>query len=215
MAQDYAASVNGTHIRISRLNSDGTIMTGASAAYVTKAFISLGMTPDYEAGDEFTSKTAEGLTCVSVKTSDTLKRVNLSIAICNPDPEFTEIISGGTLLSAAGQSVGWASPQVGVDALPNGVAIEVWSKAMINGKPASTDPYWHWILPYTVMRPSGDKVIQNEILATTFEGWGVGNSGFGDGPAAPFWAFTSNTNVPYAYARTATVPSATGYITVA
>lgn len=212
MAQDYAASVSGSHIRITRLNSDGTLMTGASASYVTKAFVSLGITPEREDGDEFTQKTASGEVCVSVKTADTLKRVTLQIALCNPDPEFTEMATGGVLLSSGGQSVGWLAPETGVDATPNGVAVEVWAKAYVNGKPASTRPYFHWVIPYAVLYQSGDIVIQNDILATAFEGWGVGNVGFNHGPAAPAWPWQSDR--AYGYARVATVPAGTGYQTV-
>lgn len=215
MAQDYAASVAGSHIRITRLNVDGTPMVGAKNSFVTKAFTSLSLTPEYEDGDEFTSKTAGGEICVSFKAPDTLKRVTLEIAVCNPDPELTELASGGVLLSDDDAvSVGWASPQIGIDALPNGVSVEVWSRAIVQGKPAANNPYWHWIIPYAVLRPSGDRVIENDILATAFEGWGVGNSGFGNGPAAPFWAFPEVTDRPYAYARTATVPVGNGYVAV-
>lgn len=209
MAQDYASSVAGTVIRLTKLQADGNLMVGPSASYVTKQFISLSFTPEYETGDEFTSKAADGTPCVTFKAPDTLKRVTLSIAICNPDPEFTEMIAGGQLLSAAGKSNGWAMPEVGVDATPNGVAIEVWSKAVINGKLAAVNPYWHWVFPYTQMHQSGERVIQNDILATNFEGWGVGNALFGTGPAAPAWAF--GTTSPAAYARTTGIPVGTGY----
>lgn len=210
MAQDYASSVTGSHIRVTTLAADGKFATGASASYTTQSFISVSFTPEYEDGDEFTQKAASGKTCITFKAPDTLKRVNLSIAICNPDPEFTSVIAGGVLLGA-GTSEGWAAPLVGEDPSPNGVAIEVWSNAVIDGKTAASKPYFHWIFPYTKMRESGERVIQNDILATEFEGWGVGNSGFNAGPAAPLWAFPSVTNRPYAYARSAGVPAVTGF----
>lgn len=213
MAQDYAASISGSVIRVTRLQAGGTLVSGASASYVTKSMISVSMTPEYEDGDEFVQKNAAGEVCVTFKAPDTLKRVALEIAICNPDPEFTAMVAGGDLLSAAGQSVGWAAPLVGVDANPNGVAIEVWSKAIVDGRPAATNPYWHWVFPYAILRQGGDRTIENDILATSFEGWSLGNTGFGDGPASPTWPFMSDR--AYAYARTATIPVGTGYQTVA
>lgn len=211
MAQDYAASIAGSAIRVTKLNADGTTMVGASASYVTRAVISLSMTPEYEDGDEFVQKNAGGEVCVTFKAPDTLKRVSLEIAICNPDPEFTEMISGGALLSASGKSIGWAAPETGADATPNGVAIEMWSRAIVNGKPATSQPYWHWIFPYAQLRQGGDRTIENDILATAFEGYGVGNIGFGDGPAAPAWAFPALTDRAYAYARTSSIPAGIGY----
>lgn len=215
MAQDYAASISGSVIRVTRLQADGTLLIGASASYVTKSMISVSMTPEYEDGDEFVQKNAAGEVCVTFKAPDTLKRVSIEIAICNPDPEFTEMVAGGNLLSTAGQSVGWAAPLTGVNANPNGVAVEVWSRAIVGGKPASTNPYWHWVFPYVTLRQSGDRTIENDILATAFEGYSLGNAGFNDGPAAPLWAFPSLTDRAYAYARTAAIPAGIGYQAVA
>lgn len=216
MAQDYASSIAGSAIRVSRLRADGTIATGATASYKLESFISVSFTPEYEEGDEITQKDANGAVCVSFKQPDTLKRVSIEIAICNPDPEFTEITSGGLLLEDSGttDSVGWAAPEVGVDANPNGVAVEVWSKAVQAGKIAAANPYWHWVFPYVKVRPSGTRVIENGLLANTFEGFGVGNVGFGDGPDGS-WLFPSATNRPYAYARTTATPSGNGYVSVA
>jgi len=209
MAQDYASSVAGAAIRVTRLTASGALATGPSASYVSKAFISLGFTPEYETGDEFTTKAADGSVCATWKAPDTLKRVTMSLAICAPDPELTELLSGGTVLSQGGQSVGWKAPLVGVDPNPNGVAVEVWSIANVNGRKASENPYWHWVFPYAQLRPSGERVIQNDMLANNFEGWAVGNPGFGTGPAAPKWSFGSDS--PIAYARTTTIPVGTGY----
>jgi hypothetical protein len=212
MAHDNASSVAGMAIRLTRLDASGNLVTGPSASYVTKKFVSLGFTPEYETGDEFTTKAADGSVCVTWKAPDTLKRVTLSIALCDPDPEFTEMIAGGTLLTAGGKSVGYKSPLVGVDATPTGVAIEVWSIANVNGRQAAVNPYWHWVFPYAQMHQAGERAIQNDLLATSFEGWGVGNPGFGDGPAAPTWPFASD--APVAYARTTAIPTGTGYQTV-
>jgi len=65
MAQDNASSVAGLAIRLTRLDASGTLVVGASASYVSKKFVSLGFTPEYESGDEFTTKAADGSVCVS------------------------------------------------------------------------------------------------------------------------------------------------------
>lgn len=213
MAQDYAASIAGAAIRVTRLNADGTLVTSASASYVMTSFISVSFTPEYEEGDEFTQKDANGSVCVTYKSPDTLKRVTLEVAICNPDPEFTELVSGGQILSTGGTTMGWAAPEAGVDANPEGVALEVWSRAIQSGKNAPANPYFHWVFPYAMLRPSGDRVIEQGIMANTYEGWALGNSGFAEGPdSANPWPFPEATNVPYMYARTATAPSGNGFV---
>lgn len=220
MAQDYASSINGVVVRATRLNPDGTVKTGENNSYVMKSFISLSFTPEYEDGEELTQKDASGAVCATFRSPDTLKRVNLELAICEPDPEFTELISGGTLLTDTDgtNTVGWAAPEIGVDALPDGVALEVWSNAIQGGKRASTNPYWRWVFPFATMRQSGDRVIENGLLANTFEGWAVGNAQFGRGPggdgAGSPWPHISTR--AYQYARSADTPTPTnGYVTVA
>ncbi len=206
--QDYAASVQGAAIRVTRLDSVGNLMTGPMDSYTTSSFIRVSFTPEYEEGDEITEKAADGTVCVSFKAPDTLKRVTMEIAICDPDPEFTALVSGGLLLTRQGttgdqgtsRSVGWAASQVGEDPSRDGVAVEVWSYAVQNGKKAANNPYFHWIFPYVKVRQSGDRVIENGLLANTFEGFGLGNINFGSGPDGR-WEWPSVADRPYMFAR--------------
>lgn len=210
MPQSYASSISGVSIRASKLDATGKIVVGAKSSYVLDTFISVSFTPEYEDGDEFVQKGANGTVCTTFKAPDTLKRVTLEIAVCNPDPEFSEITSGGLLLTETADTVGYASALVGENGNPNGTAIEVWSRAIQEGKPAAENPYWHWVFPYVVLRPSGERVIENGIMANTYEGWGVGNINFDTGPVRTF-PFPSATNRPYLYHRTDTAPSGNGY----
>lgn len=200
MAQTHLASVQGAALRVTRLNSNGTTATGASASYVISNFIRLSFTPEYEEGEEITERTAGGEVCVTYKSADTLKRVNIELAICDPDPEFTELISGGVLLTSAGQSVGYASGLTGADSNPNGNSIEVWSYGVASG---TRQGYIRWLFPFVQVRPSGERVIENGLLASTFEGYGVGNAAWGNGPQDD-WPYTSDR--AWAYAQEATAP---------
>lgn len=205
------SSVLGEAIRISKLGPNGKILTDENSVYTFKEFISFSFTPEYEDGDEFTQKNAKGGVCVTYKAPDTFKRLNLSIAICNPDPIVEQLLGGGDLLAGddPANPVGWAAPAVGEDPVPNGVAIEVWSHAVTDGKQDANTPYFHWVFPYAKLRQSGERVIQNDILATEFEGWSVGNEGFGSGPATPYWGFPNTAKKPYSYARVgSTLPTA-------
>jgi hypothetical protein len=219
MAQDYAASVQGVAIRVTELNSTGGLLV--SGSYTSKSFIRVSFTPEYEEGDEITEKNADGTVCVTFKAPDTLKRVTMEVAVCDPDPVLSSMLSGGVVLAGdpdgagAGTSepLGWASAQVGEDPSGDGVAVEVWSRAIVDGKPANPNPYYHWVFPYVKTRLSGDRVIENGLLANTYEGFGVGNAQFGEGPdgttAVPntTWRWPSVTDRPYMYARSAGFPN--------
>ncbi len=204
-AQDYAASIQGVSIRITRLDASGNLLNGPGDSYVTSAFMRVSFTPEYEEGDEITEKNANGIVCVTYKSPDVLKRITMELAICEPAPEITSLVSGGLLLRKGDQSVGWASPGVGDDPAGYGVSIEVWSHAIANGKKSTTLPYFHWVFPYAKLRQSGDRVIENGMLATTFEGYGLGNVNFNNGPDGR-WEFDTAAERPYSYARTTWAP---------
>ena len=206
--QEYAASIQGVSIRVTRLDASGNLLNTAGDSYTTSGFMRLSFTPEYEEGDEITEKGADGTVCVTYKAPDTLKRITMEIAICEPDPELTQLMSGGLLLrknlgtyaSPDRKSIGWSSPSTGDDPAGYGVAIECWSHAIIDGKKAATLPYFHWVFPYAKLRLSGDRVIENGLLANTFEGYGLGNTAFSSG-LDERWEFPTATERPYSYAR--------------
>jgi hypothetical protein len=103
-------------------------------------------------------------------------------------------------VNGVSKSIGWAAPGVGDDPAGFGVAIETWSHAIRDGKKATTLPYFHWVFPYAKLRQSGDRVIENGMLATTFEGYGLGNAVFASGPDNR-WEFPVAAERPYSYAR--------------
>jgi len=214
--QEYAASIQGVSIRVTRLNADGSLADPSVAgnSYVTAGFMRLSFTPEYEEGDEITEKNANGVVCVTYKSPDTLKRITMELALCEPDAELTNLIGGGLLLSKNlgtfatpnRKSIGWAAPAVGDDPSGFGVAIECWSHAIKDGRKSSTLPYFHWVFPYARLRQSGDRVIENGMLATTFEGYGLGNVLFGAGPDGR-WEYPVAAERPYSYARTTYAPT--------
>jgi hypothetical protein len=207
--QDYAASIQGVSIRVTRLDAAGNLLNEPGDSYVTSAFMRVSFTPEYEEGEEIVEKGANGVICVSYKAPDVLKRITMELAICEPDPELSQLLSGGLLLrkTVGGEvkSIGWAAPGVGDDPAGNGVAVEVWSHAVKDGKRAASLPYFHWVFPYAKFRQSGDRVIENGMLANTFEGYGLGNALFGAGPDGR-WEFPVAAERPYSYARGSWAP---------
>ena len=212
--QEYAASIQGVSIRVTRLDASGNLLNTAGDSYTTSGFMRLSFTPEYEEGDEITEKGADGTVCVTYKAPDTLKRITMEIAICEPDPELTQLMSGGLLLrkntgtfaAPDRKSIGWSSPSTGDDPAGYGVAIECWSHAIIDGKKAATLPYFHWVFPYAKLRLSGDRVIENGLLANTFEGYGLGNTAFSSG-LDERWEFPTAAERPYSYARADWAPT--------
>jgi len=202
---EHAASIQGVALRVAALGALGKPLSRYSddelrkefstptatvdeldqirerSVYVTRSFIRCSFTPEFEEGDEITEKNAYGEVCVTFKSPDTLKRVNLELAVCEPDPIFTRLLGGGDLIFDCGPGsnpndlVGYMSVEVGKEPNPNGVSVEVWSSAIVDGKRSGNNPYFHWVFPFASMRIGGDRVIENGLLANTFEGFGTGN----------------------------------------
>lgn len=124
--------------------------------------------------------------------------------------DVTSTTATGTATPA--DTVGWQAPAEGTVPVPNGVGIEVWSRAIVGGKPAATNPYWRFILPYAVPRLDGDRTLENGNMASVFTGYSLSNSAFGDGPISD-WTLPSDKAINYARDSINPVTSE-GYVTV-
>jgi hypothetical protein len=101
------APIKGTHIRVVKLDECGVPVTGASSAvFVTKGFVQVAMEPQYEDGEEFFERNADGDACVNQKDSPTLKRMQLTIDFCNVDAEMAAYILNARLLTAGAATTG-------------------------------------------------------------------------------------------------------------
>lgn len=165
-----AASVQGLALRVIALDSGG-VPKEPFTSIVTRSFVSASFTPEYEDGEEIVQKGADGSICVQYKAADAFKNVGLDLSICEPDPDLYAALAGGTKIGTAG----WASPEAG-DTPPDPVSIEIWSRAIVDGKPDAVNPYFHWVFPLAYMRLSGDRTLENGLLANGFSGYSVGNA---------------------------------------
>lgn len=201
---EYASSIQAVALRVCKLDTDGSPLVGVKNAFVTSQFTRVSFTPEYEEGEEISEKNAAGVTCVYYKMPDSLKRVNIEIAICKPQPEVYEMLADGALLLDGADTVGWAAPLSTDEPNAAGLGLEVWSRAIVNGRPAATLPYWRWVFPFVQTRMDGERVLENGNMAHAFTGQGIGNEAFGDGPQND-WDFPSTSAM--AFARDATAPT--------
>lgn len=95
--------------------------------------------------------------------------------------------------------VGYAAPEKGE--IPNeyGVGLEVWSRRIIESRPAG---YFRWVFPFSNLRMEGERSLGNGILANSFAGESIGNSAFGLGPAGD-WLHGSKSAMQFAAETTA------------
>jgi len=183
MANDGAASIKACALRVARLAADGTTPAGASNLYITDNFVRLVAAPEVEEGDEITVANACGRNVVSVKDSDKITRLNLTLELITPDPELLELIAGMLLIQTAGSTVGFAYPPLNQPIVQNGVSLELWSQATIGGSLAAGLPYWRWVLPKTYNWRVGDREWANGSMPNTLTGIAIENAAWANGPA--------------------------------
>ena len=128
-----ATPIKGTHLRIVSVDSCGVPVTGASGlVVVSKGFVQVAMEPQYEEGEEFFERTADGTPCVNQKDDPTLKRMNLTIQLC-------EVNSTGTAYITSARELMSGSPTTGTgfavaEGNPvNRYSLEVWQEVAGSG----------------------------------------------------------------------------------
>lgn len=182
MANPCYGGVQACRLRVARLDAGGAPDTGEDNLYVTDSIIQIQSTPEVEAGDEFTQKNGCGDICVSFKGKDHIKRVGLSLSLCQLDGELLEMLTGGSVLTSGGDTVGYAMAASDDDPIP--VSVEAWAKAWDGSQQAvdgSDSLYWRFVWPSTTW-VMGQHTLANGVITIPLTGIGIENSGFGTGP---------------------------------
>lgn len=128
-----AAPIKGTHLRIVKLDECGVPVTGSeSLVVVTKGFVQVSMEPQYEDGEEFFERTADGTPCVNEKDDSTLKRMQLTIDFCEVDPAAASFVLDARLLTenTATTGTGFAVKEGNPTTR---FSLEVWQKVAGSG----------------------------------------------------------------------------------
>jgi hypothetical protein len=132
-ASTCATPIKGTHLRIVALDTCGVPVTGASGTVVTtKGFVQVEMEPDYEDGEEFFERTADGTPCVNQKDDPTLKRMKLTIDFCEVNVLGTSYILDARTLTTGSPATGTGFAVAEGNPV-NRYSLEVWQEVAGSG----------------------------------------------------------------------------------
>lgn len=185
MATKKLRSIKGRRVRFTALDECGVPdLTNPCASIVTSGFISVTWSDELETGEEFTQKNAWGDFCIAEKDADRVKWTNVTIALCEIDPQILVMLGGATEnRNSQGDLIGaffTGEPN------PLSFAIEVWTKK--GGQdacaPGGGDPEWGYFAGYNVRNGmlDGDLTIENAPMTLSIKGeiygaseeWGAG-----------------------------------------
>lgn len=189
MPEHCLPQVQAVAMRVTKLDGSGVPDPGSDTMIVSNALVSLAVSPVYTDGDEIEEKGADGGVCVNYRSADSLKRYDVTITLCTPDPYLQAFLSGGDVLES-GEKVGFADPPIGI-ITGNGVSIELWALRIDSGAIDVDSPYaWH-VYPRVQNLRVGDYTHQNGALLPVYSGQAVENPNWYDGPSND-WPATSD-----------------------
>ena len=205
MAYDGAGSLFALGLRLTKLDAAGAPLVGPENCYTTESLVAFGLGNTYSEPDPIQLNNGAGITCVYYAPPPTLLGGTIEdMQVCTPDPYILEFLVGGDLIMDGENVIGYQAPEVNVDPTPNGVAIEAWSRAVVDNAFASSLSYFHWVMPRAKVRPSESMTAGAEDpLTPTFTATLEQNPLFGDGPVGDIdfptnriWQFVREDTIP-------------------
>lgn len=185
MVAQCGAVAQGTVLRLVKLDSCGIPVTGAeSAVVVTRGYTQIVTEPQYEDGDVFRTKAADGLLCLNSVGPNVYANANVNGTFCVVDPDASAIVFGSRLIlgegtTGTGAAYGYCNPEAHFSQ-------ETWQP--IGGR-FRCDPvtglqrYVYWAWPHVWNAKLGSFTIENGPLELTYEAQTLFPSAlWGDGP---------------------------------
>ncbi|SRR6266540_2962789 len=190
MASICGAPIKGSMLRVTKLDVCGVPVTGASGlVYTTKGFVQVQMAPQYEDGEEFFERTADGTLCVNQKDDPILKRFQLTIDMCEIDPDGISYVLSARELATTGPVSGYGFAMS--EGKPtNRFGLEVWQEVAGSGAcdASGVQRYIYNVWPNVGASRIGNYTIENgrstlQFIAETK----AASSLWGNGPGAASW----------------------------
>lgn len=165
------ALARASRMRLTRLDSCGAPDPGPTGTLVTDGFINVDSAPNYLDPEEITQLNANGDLCIDDQGNPQLRWVDLTVVMCNVDPDVFNIVTGNPLVvndaSPTPESVGFRinSGLTGTASF----AMELWSR--VSGQACDPDGnalYGYWLIPFIVQAKVGQWSVANAALTMTF-----------------------------------------------
>lgn len=191
MANTFSV-VRGKRIRATRVGPCALPLEGEGASIVTDGFVTVTYTRVMKDAEDLEQTNADGQVCVADRTPPELKWYEVSINLCNVNPELLSFFTDDPLvLDYAQQPVGFRSNRkVKVD---GGAALELWTGTGSEDCDIPTDDsaleaganavgYGYWLTPWIKEATLGDFEVGASVLTMTLNGITGAPTKWGKGP---------------------------------
>jgi hypothetical protein len=200
MATRCATSMNLCALRFTRLNPvTGFLAPGPNNSYVTTQLISLGFEPVVSEGEDREMRGACDCVVVQFKANNILKRWNFTLNMAQREPGLEEMLTGAATIHDGGANVIGANfpAPLACGSQPSAVAMEGWTKAIVDDAQVSDLPWIRWVWPYSIWTPGGG-TLEAGFQQPAFTGSSKSNAAldldavYGDMPAGAADGLTSH-----------------------
>lgn len=180
------SSILACGLRVTLLNSNGSVAPSPNNSYVTKNLVQIVITPEIETGSDRTLKSGCDCIIATAKFPDLLKRFNFEIQLGALEPALISMMTGGAVIldtSTVPVPIGWDWPvQISCsDTPPPKIAIEVWSDNWDSDHQSAVLPNIHWVWPGTQWQ-IGPSTLNTDFATLVLNGFSFGNTLWGHGP---------------------------------
>lgn len=205
------APIKGTRLRIVKLDVCGVPVTGTSSLeVVTKGFVQVVNSPQYEDGEEFFERNADGDACVNQKDDPTLKRFQTTVDFCAVDPSIAGFVLSARLLGTGGSAITGTGFAMSEGVPTNRFSMEVWQRVAGSGAcdASGLQRFIYHAWPNVGAVQMQDYTVENGRSTLSFQAeTGPAALQWGNGPGTPTWlpaGDTLETDEHYAWNVTTT-----------
>lgn len=206
LAPERGSTVFAEAVRVTKLDANGAPLWGSSSMIQTRNVVSFDFKNNWQAGVDLTKTDGRGQVCGSFKGRDTVKRIDVTLEICDEDVLLRELLVGGTIFT--GQDVRTAS--VGITTSSANItgtftADDVGAHITGTGIPANTTILSQtgtaavMSAPATATNASASATITSVEFVEGYQPPGIGEVGREDGVAVELWARRVIGDVPMGY----------------
>lgn len=168
-ASTCAPTIKAEVIRLIKLDSCGIPVTGASAEVLAfDAFTEIANSPQYEEGQRFLQRKANGDPCINQKDASFLNWVQQNVTMCTLDPRVSSVATGARLLSSATTGIG---AMHGTELLNARFSVEVWTPVAGSSacSEAGVQQHVYWIFPHMFDAKVQDFTFQNDAFTLAWQ----------------------------------------------
>lgn len=184
-----------------------------SAQITTDAFTEIGNTPNYEEGQRFLLRKANGEPCVNQRDPGFFNWLEQTTTLCTLDPDLFAAVTGEPIIedldaSTLGDHTGVI---FGEGLLDNHFSLEVWQPVSGEGAcdPTGAQRYVYWAFPHVIDAQIQEFTFQNDTFTFGYASitraasplWDIGDPWLADGPVSVWgpgkhYAFNITTVAP-------------------